>query len=105
MIDMSYIFTSTLKNFVHKHITLTNNFTCLVVEGILSPVPHLSLSSVLHVPCFPINLLFVGQLTKVFNCFVTFFHTYYVFQDLSTRKTIGNRHLVNGVYQLINSLL
>lgn len=31
---------------------------------------------------------------------MTFFPTYYVFQDLSTRKTIGSGCLINEVYQL-----
>lgn len=48
-----------------------------------------------------VNLLSINQLIG----FVTSFPTYCVFQDLSTKKTIGSGHLVNGVYQLDKSHL
>ena len=69
----------------------------------ISPIPNLSLSSVLYVPKFPINLLSIYQLTNSHNCSVTFYPTHYVFQDLCTKKTIGSGQVINGVYHLDSS--
>lgn len=61
--------------------------------------PTLPLSVVLHVSNFTLNLLFVNNLTKFLNCYVTFFPTRFVFQDLKTRMMIGRKH-DDGLYVL-----
>lgn len=60
----------------------------------------LPLSSVLHVPNFTLNLLFISHLTRSLNCSVTFFPSYCVFQDLDSKMTIGKGHEDNGLYIL-----
>ncbi|OIT21742.1 hypothetical protein A4A49_58190, partial [Nicotiana attenuata] len=70
-----------------------------IANGSLTPVsgtgsvictPDITLSSVLHVPEFPVNLLSVNAITKQLKCSVEFFLDYCVFQDLQTRKRIGS---------------
>ena len=59
-----------------------------VAEGSYAPVagkgtvqvsPNLSLSSVLHVPCFSFNLISVSALIKKLKCRVTFYPFYCAF--------------------------
>ena len=45
---------------------------------------NMSLSSVLHVPSFPINLLSISCITKELNCAVIFFPSWCLFQELGT---------------------
>ncbi|KAL0386794.1 UNVERIFIED_CONTAM: hypothetical protein Slati_4580100 [Sesamum latifolium] len=69
-------------------------------SGTVQPTNHLTVTNVLFAPKFPVNLLFVSQLTKKHNCSVTFFPSYCVFQDLQTRRTIGRGHELGGLYFL-----
>lgn len=52
----------------------------------------LDLHDVLYVPKFPVSLLSISQLTKHFNCSVTFFPSCYVFQDLAIEMRICSGH-------------
>ena len=61
----------------------------------------LALSSVLHIPCFSTNLLSISRVTRDLNCSVTFSPSHCVFQDLSTKKTIGSGEERNGLYFLL----
>ena len=72
----------------------------IVGQGTFSIPSSFTLPSVLHAPAFPTNLLSVSSLTKTLNCSITFFPSHCVFQDLSTRKTIGGGHEENGLYLL-----
>ena len=78
-----------------------------IANGSLTPVsgtgsifctPDITLSSILHVPDFPINLLSVSAITKELNCSVRFFPDYCVFEDLHTGKKIGSGRLHDGLY-------
>ena len=69
-------------------------------KGLVQVSPSLSLSSVLHVPSFPISLLSISRITRNQNCSVTFFPSHCVFQDLLMRRTIGNGREENGLYLL-----
>uniref|UniRef100_A0A5B6ZV70 Integrase catalytic domain-containing protein n=1 Tax=Davidia involucrata TaxID=16924 RepID=A0A5B6ZV70_DAVIN len=60
--------------------------------------PGLTFSSVLYLPQFPFNLLSIRKLTQAFNCFVTFYPSYCVFQDLKTKRMIGGGYEKNGLY-------
>jgi len=60
----------------------------------------MSLSFVLHVPKFAINLLSISRITRDLNCLSFFFPSYCVFQDIATKKTIGLGHANDGLYIL-----
>ena len=49
----------------------------------------MSLSIALHLPHLSINLVPISQITKSLKCFVTFFETHCVCQDLITGVKIG----------------
>jgi hypothetical protein len=66
--------------------------------GSIECTPSLSLSSVLHVPSFPVNLLSVISIIDQFKCIVTFDENSCVFQERGTgrRIRIGVGH--NGLW-------
>lgn len=55
-------------------------------------------SDVLYVPSFPFQLLSVKKLTSSLNCEVLFTPSKVIFQDLVTKKMIGEGFLINGLY-------
>jgi GAG-pre-integrase domain/Integrase core domain len=59
-----------------------------------------TVSDVFYLPTFTSNLLSVSKITKEFNCNVIFSPSNVIFQDIVTRKTIGEGKLVNGLYYL-----
>ncbi|XP_019256261.1 PREDICTED: uncharacterized protein LOC109234647 [Nicotiana attenuata] len=73
----------------------TSNY---VQSGSVIRTPDITLSSVLHLPEFPVNLLSVNAITKQLKCTVEFFPDYCVFQDLQTRKRIGSDRLHDDLY-------
>lgn len=75
-------------------------FTWGAGKGSISVLPDLSLSFVLHVPCFSFNLRSVSSLTKHLNCSVTYYRSQYVFEDLKMGQMIGGDHENNGLYLL-----
>ena len=58
----------------------------------------LELNKALCVPSFTHNLISVSKLTKKNNCAAIFFPKFCVFQDLSTKKTIGMGEERDGLY-------
>ncbi|TYI93048.1 hypothetical protein E1A91_D02G111700v1, partial [Gossypium mustelinum] len=64
---------------------------------------NITLSSILYVPKFLVNLLSISTITKALNCKLEFFPDHCVFQDLQTRKTIGSGRLCDGLYILNQS--
>lgn len=64
---------------------------------------NITLSSVLHVPEFPVNLLSISSITKDLNCKIEFFPDHYVFQDLQIGKTISSGTLHDGLYMIDGS--
>ena len=70
-------------------------------EGTDCPARNFSLSPISYVFNFPMNLLSVRKLTKSPSCFVKFFPSYSVLQDLSTKKAIGGGRKANEVYHRI----
>ncbi|TYJ42780.1 hypothetical protein E1A91_A03G110600v1, partial [Gossypium mustelinum] len=76
------------------------SFTPVTRLGSVNYTPNIKLSSVLHVPRFPVNLLSVSAITNTLNCKIEFFPNHYVFQDLQTGKMIGNGRLHDGSYML-----
>jgi transposase InsO family protein len=60
----------------------------------------LSLSPVLHVPNFPVNLLSVSSITKSLNCRGWFDPSHCAFQELGTGRILGTGTVHNGLYYL-----
>ncbi|XP_071681833.1 uncharacterized protein [Lolium perenne] len=67
--------------------------------------PNMALSSVLHVPSFPINLLSVSCTTRELNCAAIFFPTWCLFQELGTGRVLGTGSMRDGLYYLDNNTL
>ena len=93
------------QNFSHRSPTETKNVS--YADGTPTPVhgagsvslsSSLNLSSVLHVPTLSNNLLSISQITKSLNCIVTFWPSHCVFQDITTKKTIGTGREKGGLY-------
>ena len=86
-------------------ITLTND-SQTIAKGIGSvcPLPSLPLTSVLYVPNFPFNLVYISKLTRDLHCVLTFSHNSITLQDRSTRKTIGIGHESQGIFHLSSPL-
>jgi len=66
--------------------------------GAIKYTPSLSLSSVLHVPSFPINLLSVSSIIDQFKSTITFDENSCVFQEKGTRRRIGTEVRRNGLW-------
>ncbi|RVX04964.1 Retrovirus-related Pol polyprotein from transposon TNT 1-94 [Vitis vinifera] len=86
-----------------------NNLTVRIADGSLSKVAgtgsvvlsrDLTLNSVLLVPNLDCNLLSISKLTKEKRCITNFSSTHCEFQDLDSRKTIGNAEECSGLYIL-----
>ncbi|XP_019184808.1 PREDICTED: uncharacterized protein LOC109179764 [Ipomoea nil] len=68
--------------------------------GKARPLPDLPLSSVLHIPTCPFNLISIRQLTRSLDCLVTFSPDSVVIQDRRSGKTIGSGYESKGLYRL-----
>ncbi|XP_048554716.1 uncharacterized protein LOC125535694 [Triticum urartu] len=68
--------------------------------GTVKCCPNMTLSSVLHVPSFPINLLSISCITGELNCAVIFFATWCLFLELGTWKILGTGIMRGGLYYL-----
>ena len=55
-------------------------------------------SSILYVPSFPFQLLSIGKITRTLNCRAIFDSQQVLFQDLATKKTIGEGFFFKGLY-------
>src|SRR4051812_7941185 len=70
--------------------------------GTISCTRSLPLSLALHVPNFPMNLLYVSSITKSLNCRAMFEPRFCVFKDLKSGKILGTRTERDGLYYLDN---
>ena len=83
----------------HTSVTLPNgNKVQIDSIGSTNFGSDFSLSNVLHVPSFCVNLLSVSKITKSLNCSITFFADFCILQDLATKKTIGLGRQHDGLY-------
>jgi hypothetical protein len=62
--------------------------------------PNISLSFVLHVPSFPINILSISGITNELNCVSLFFPSGCLFQELGTGRRLGTGRMHDGLYYL-----
>jgi hypothetical protein len=95
-------------NLLDNTFTTTKCQPVTVANGLKVPIEQIgttkflsnTISDVFYLPTFTSNLLSVSKITKEFNCNVIFSPSNVIFQDIVTRKTIGEGKLVNGVYYL-----
>ena len=64
------------------------------------PTPSIPLTSVLILPNFSFNLMFVSKLTRALKCYISFFPDFCIFQDLMTKQIIGRGCESGGLYIL-----
>jgi hypothetical protein len=95
-------------NLLDNTFTTTKCQPVTVANGLKVPIEQIgttkflsnTVSDVFYLPTFTSNLLSVSKITKEFNCNVIFSPSNVIFQDIVTRKTIGEGKLVNGLYYL-----
>ena len=65
--------------------------TCQPIKGIdtINCTPSINLTSVLHVPSFPVNLLSLSALVDQIDCRVSFDREHCIIQERRTGKEIG----------------
>jgi hypothetical protein len=68
--------------------------------GSIECTPSLHLSSVLHVPSFPVNLLSVSSLVDQFKCMVIFDENFCILQEKRTGRVIGTGIRRNGLWYI-----
>ena len=78
---------------------------CALGPCTMFPTPSIPLSSVLSLPNFSFNLVFVSKLTRALKCCVSFFPDYCLFQDLMTKQIIGRGRESGGLYILDPAVL
>jgi transposase InsO family protein len=69
-------------------------------SGVVMCNNGMPLSSVLHVPSFPINLLSVSCITNELNCAAIFFPSWCLFQELGTGRRLGTGIMHDGLYYM-----
>ena len=74
--------------------------SCVLGLGTIFPTPSLPLSSVLNLPNFSFNLIFVSKLVRALKCYISLFPGFCLFQDLKTKQFIGRGHESRGLYIL-----
>ena len=89
MTDITQKFVSLNMSTAHLSVKIVDGTHSPVLgNGVVQTTPSLTLTDVLYVSHFPVNLLSISQLTKQNNCKITFFLSHCVFQDPSTGKRI-----------------
>ena len=73
------------------------SYSAIVGTGSIK-ISCLTLKDVLQVPRLSCNLLSASKITLNQHCHANFFPYHYEFQDLASRKTIGNAKLSGGLY-------
>ena len=68
--------------------------------GSISFSANFHLKNVFYIPSFKYNLLSVSQLTKSLKCLVSFYDSHCIFQDPTTKRTIGLGKVHDGLYFL-----
>ncbi|CAO2199022.1 unnamed protein product [Urochloa humidicola] len=86
--------------YAHSETVQTADGTSQPIHGVgsLECTPSLCLSSVLHVPSFPVNLLSVSSTVDELKCSVTFDENSCILQEKSTGRVIGTGVRRNGLW-------
>ena len=74
--------------------------SCVLGSGTIVPTPSIPLTSVLSLPNFSFNLMFVNKLTRTLKCCISLFPDFCLFQDLIKNHIIGRSRESKGLYIL-----
>ncbi|KAK8272656.1 hypothetical protein V6Z12_D11G348900, partial [Gossypium hirsutum] len=86
----------------NSFVKLPTGHTATVTHvGNYNLTPHHTLRDVLYVPSFHFNLLSISKLTKDLNCFVSFYPTFCILQDLCSGRMMGIGKEHDGLYILL----
>ena len=101
MIGNSNLFTAFQSHPATSTVTLVDGSTsCVLGSGTIHLTLLITLTSVMSLPQFSFNLIFVGKLTRILNCSISFFFYYCSIQDLLTKRVIGRGRESGGLYIL-----
>ena len=64
------------------------------------PTPSIPLTSVLSLPNFSFNLMYVSKLIRAPKCYISFFPDFCLFQDLMIKQILGRGCESGGLYIL-----
>jgi len=86
--------------YIHSKCVRTADGTFQQIHGVgsIECTPSLNLSSVLHVPSFPVNLISISSIIDQFKCTITFDENSCVFQEKGTGKVIGTGVRCDGLW-------
>jgi transposase InsO family protein len=103
MTNSSHQFTSYTPCPSNRKITTADgSVTTVAGRGDVRLSESLFLKNVLHVPKLCTNLISIHKLTNDSNCYVSFYPSYCVFQERSTKRMIGRAEARGGLYYLDN---
>ena len=101
MTNNSSLFTTFQSHPSTSTVTLADGLTsCVLESGTIYPTPLITLTSILSLPQFSFNLIYVSKLTHTLNCSISLLPDYCLIQDLSTKQIIGKRREFGGLYIL-----
>ena len=101
MTGNSSLFTTFQSHPSTSTITLVDGSTsCVLGSRTIHPTPLITLTSVLSLPQFSFNLIFVSKLTRTFNCSISLFLDHCLILDFSTKRIIGRGRESEGLYIL-----
>ena len=101
MTSSSSLFTTFQSHHSISIVTLADGSkSCVLGYGIINPTPLILLTSILSLPHFSFNLIYVSKLTQTLNCSISFFTGYCLFQDLLTKRIIGRGQESRDLYIL-----
>ena len=101
MIGNSSLFITFQSHTSTSTVTLANGPTSRVLRsGTIHSTPLITLTSILSLPQFSFNLIFVNKLIHTLNCSISLFPYYCLIQDLLTKQIIGKGRESMGFYIL-----
>ena len=101
MTGNSSLFTTFQSHPSTSTVTLANGSTsCVLGSGTIHPTSLITLTSIMSLPQFSFNLIFVSKLTRTLNCSILLFPDHCLIQNLSTKRIIGQGRESGGLYIL-----
>ena len=101
MTGNSSLFTTFQSHPSTSTVTLADGPTsCILGSGTIHQTLLITLTSVMSLPQFSFNLIFVSKLTRTLNCSISLFPDHCLIQDLSTKRIIGRGRKSGGLYIL-----
>ena len=101
MTGNSSLFTTFQSHPSPSTVTLADGSTsCVLRSGTIHPTPLITLTSVMSLPQFSFNLIYVSKFTRTLNCSISFFPDHYLIQDLSMERIIDRGCEFGSLYIL-----